>query len=183
MKRILTAALGITVAALFSVQAQAAAVSTTWNPTDGNVNIVQFDAGRGIPNLNGGSLALFEAANDFSGPAVVLGGGGGIFAFTDNSDGTFTVEGFVDNVSVGSILMNGSEFMFGVSWDGGATYAGDALTRVNNGDPTGWLILFRDGQNRGLVAADDLAPIPLPASVFLFASALMGLVGIQRRKA
>lgn len=177
----LKAGLGFLAALVLSVQANAA---TIWQPTDGNVNILKISF-LGI-DLNGGSLALFEDANNFSGPALVLGSNGGVFEFTDNLNGTYTVNAKVANVSVGTLLITDSNFMFGVKWGAGA-YVGDASYVQNPTDLTSYQIFFNDGPNSGNIYAVDLElaaipDIPVPAAAWLFGSALCGLVAVGRRK-
>ncbi|MCP5131945.1 MAG: hypothetical protein H6985_20470 [Pseudomonadales bacterium] len=174
-------AVGFMTALMMSAAAQAA---TIWEPTDvsgsGNVNIIQFN----IPglSLNGGTLALFEDTDvAFSNP-LALGSNGGIFAFTDNNNGTFSVQALVNNIPQGpALVMNGWEFSFGVNWGNG--YVGDSGYIQDSGDSNTYLISFTDGNNAGESLAVDLTPVPLPAAAMLFGSALLGLVGIKRRKA
>jgi hypothetical protein len=152
---VLGVAFGVLAALMVSAETQAA---TIWNPTDSNVNIIVFPGPR--PSLNGGDLAWFanEAALAAATPSQVIGADGGIFSPTPG-------------------------FVLGVTWDGGASYVGDIFIRQALGDPTSWFILFRDGADKGLVWAADLVPVPLPTAALFFASALIGLAGIKRRKA
>ena len=182
---LLKAALGITAALVMSVSAHAA---TIWEPTDvtntGDVNIIQVTS---YLDLNGGQLALFADTDVAWANPLVLGSGGGIFLFTDNTDGSFTVDAYVANAWQGTLVINGSEFVLGVDWGNG--YVGDSSATATIGDPTSFILDFTDGQNRGQSLAVDVSPVgidppevPLPASAWLFGSALLGLVGIKRRK-
>ncbi|MCX2980729.1 hypothetical protein EYC98_07535 [Halieaceae bacterium IMCC14734] len=179
MTRLHTVVLSLLGGALLSAQATAA---TIWEPTDvdgtGNVNIVQFEP---ILSLNGGTLALFEDTDALTDAnALVLGSDGGIFAFTDNLDGSFGVEALVANVSQGSTTIDGSQFVLGVNWGNG--YVADAGWTQNGGDLTTFVIEWTDGQNAGASLAVDVSPVPLPAAAWLFMSAVGGMV-IAKRKA
>lgn len=183
----LKAGLGFLAALILSTQASAA---TIWQPTDvnstGNVNIIEV-AFLGI-NLNGGQLALFEDANDFSGPALILGSNGGVFEFKDNLNGTYTVDAKVGGASLGPTLtITGSQFMFGVKWGAGA-FVGDTSYVQNPADITTFYLTFSDGSHTGTALAVDLEiasipDVPVPAAAWLFGSALLGLTAIGRRKA
>ena len=82
-------------------------------------------------------------------------------------------------------LSNNTNFVLGVTWDGGATYWGDTDFAPQS-SPDSYLILFdgMDGQRprSGVTLAIDLAPIPVPPAVWLFGSGLLGLVAVARRR-
>ena len=182
MTKLLKAGLGFLAAVVLSAHASAA---TIWQPTNENVNVLTISF-LGV-DLNGGSLALFEDATDFSGPALVLGTNGGVFEFTDNENGTYTVNAKVSNASVGTMVITGNQFMLGVKWGAGA-YAGDSSYVQDPYDPTIFQISFTDGVNSGSIFAIDLElapdvdPVPVPAAAWLFGSALCALTAIGRRK-
>ena len=178
------------VAATFMLTSFTATAATIWAPTNEDTDFIQLDfagtpdAGRGI-STNGGTLALFDDS-DFGGNALVIGEDGGQVVFSDNLDGSWTAEVFYENnTSGGSItLSNNANFTLGMDW--GLGYFGDSNSTLIS-SPDTYLIVF-DGydaqENRisGNTLAVDLAPIPVPAAVWLFGTGLIGLVAVARRK-
>jgi len=109
--------------------------------------------------------------------------------FTDNENDSWNAEVFdVTNTSGGSItLSNNPNFVLGMDWgDGYFVDSNSTLTPISS--PDTYLIVF-DGFNgledkiSGNTLAVDLAPIPVPAAVWLFGSGLLGLVAVMRRRA
>lgn len=181
MKQTLKITLAAAAALVFTMETHAA---TVWLPTDvvaqGDVNVIELPS-FGI-SLNGGTLALFEDTDPLaSGAGLVLGGAGGRFEFSDVGSGNYSVEGFVNGASVGSITMNGTEFKLAVDWGGG--FVGDDNFAQAGGDNYSYLIDFSDGPNSGSTLAIDLTPVPLPAAAWLFGTAVLGLAAIGRRRA
>jgi len=165
--------------------------ATVWHPTNSDTDFIQLDfmgnsdAGPGV-STNGGTLALFDDS-DFGGNALVIGENGGHVVFTDNENDSWNAEVFdVTNTSGGSItLSNNPNFVLGMDW--GAGYFGDTNSTLIS-SPDTYLIVFdgQDGFERpisGNTLAVDLAPIPVPAAVWLFGSGLLGLVAVMRRRA
>ena len=170
--------------AMLGLSSAAASAATIWSPTNEDADFIQFDFA-GI-TTNGGTLALFDES-DFGGTALIIGSTGGNVVFTDNLNGTWKAEYFnVSNVSGGSItLSGGNTFSLGINW--GAGYYGDSSYSLQS-SPDTYLINFdgqgADGSDKsGSTLAVDLAPIPVPAAVWLFGSGLIGLVGVARRRA
>ena len=168
--------------------------ATVWHPTNEDTDFIQLDFGgdAGI-STNGGILALFDDDTGLTGPALVIGQNGGHVVFSDNGDGSWDAEVFdVTNTSGGSITLLGGDanFELGISWNGGGFYWGDTGYSLQS-SPDTYLIVFDgfvqtpDGVRRksGSTLAVDLAPIPVPAAVWLFGSGLLGLVGVARRRA
>ena len=166
--------------------------ATIWAPTNEDTDFIQLNFGGPGPgsgiSTNGGTLALFDDDTGLAGPALEIGQNGGHVVFADNGDGSWGAEVFdVTNTSGGSItLSNDANFVLGISWNGGADYFGDTGWSLQS-SPDTYLIVFDGidpGQNRisGSTLAVDLAPIPLPASVWLLGSGLIGLAGMARRK-
>jgi hypothetical protein len=170
MKKLMTTVTGAAIGLLFAVNAGAA---TIWQPTDGNVNVLQIGP-------LGGELALFEDTDALTGAnALTLGSDGGIFEFTDNLDGSFTVEALVGGILQGVKSMNGNEFVLAVNW--GSGYVADSSAQQNPSDPTTFALLFDDGVTSGQSIVVDIAEVPLPAAAWLFMSALMGVTGAKVR--
>ena len=166
------------IAALTLISSVAGA--TVWNPTNEDTDFIQFGP---IYDTNGGDLAMFDDS-DFGGTALTIGDAGGQVVFTDNMDGSWDAEViFADMSSGGSITLSGdNSFVLGMTWDGGMTYYTDSnFTLVSA--PDDYRIVFTDGQTTGRTLAIDVAPIPVPAAVWLFGSGLLGLVGVARRRA
>ena len=176
--------------AALTLASSVATAATIWTPTNEDTDFIQLDfagnpnAGAGI-STNGGTLALFDDS-DFGGNALEIGEDGGHVVFTDNMDGSWNAEFFdVDDVSGGSItLSDNARFVLGIDW--GLGYFGDSNATLTS-SPDTYLIVF-DGQNQlgqisGNTLAVDLAPIPIPAAVWLFGSGLLGLVAVMRRRA
>lgn len=160
--------------------------ATVWKPTDvttsGNVNLLPFNLMG--PTLVGGTLALFEdtaaltAAN-----ALVLGEYGGVFEFLDQGNGLFTVSSVANGMELDSITMDGSEFILGVDWGDGQGYVADSGVLQDEADLSTYYLQFSSGLNSGSTLAVDVQVVPLPAAVWLFGSALLGLGMAKRRKA
>ena len=176
--------------ASFLLASSVASAATIWAPTNEDTDFIQLDfagtpdAGRGI-STNGGTLALFDDS-DFGGTALVIGQQGGQVVFSDNNDGSWNAEFFdVSKASGGSITLSGdNSFSLGMDWSAG--YYGDSNATLIS-SPDTYLIIFDglDGSGAkisGNTLAVDLAPVPVPAAVWLFGSGLLGLVGIARRR-
>jgi hypothetical protein len=177
--------------AALTLASSVATAATVWAPTNQDTDFLQLDfagnpdTGPGI-KTNGGTLALFDDS-DFGGNALEIGEDGGHVIFTDNQDGSWNAEVFdVTNTSGGSItLSNNANFVLGIDW--GLGYFGDTNSTLIS-SPDTYLIVF-DGLNAleqrvsGNTLAVDLAPIPVPAAVWLFGTGLLGLVAVMRRRA
>jgi hypothetical protein len=172
------------------ILASTSANATVWHPTNEDTDFIQLNFGGGLGiSTNGGSLAMFDDEAGFAGPALEIGADGGHVVFSDNGDGSWNAEVFdVTNTSGGSItLSNNANFVLGISWNGGANYFGDSGWSLQS-SPDTYLINFDgivQGPRRisGSTLAVDLAPIPVPAAVWLFGSGLLGLVAVARRRA
>jgi len=176
------------------ILASTSANATVWHPTNEDTDFIQLDFGGGSGiSTNGGILALFDDDTGLTGPALVIGQDGGHVVFSDNMDGSWDAEVFdMNNASGGSITLLGGDanFELGISWNGGGLYWGDTGSSIQS-SPDTYLIVFDglvqtpDGPRRrsGSTLAVDLAPIPVPAAVWLFGSGLLGLVGVARRRA
>jgi hypothetical protein len=165
--------------------------ATVWHPTSSDTDFIEFDfagnpgTGLGI-STNGGTLALFDDS-DFGGDALVIGENGSHVVFTDNKNGSWNAEVFdVANTPGGSItLSNNPNYVLGMDW--GLGYIVESNSTLVSGPDT-YLIVFDGVDGSGMsisgnTLAVDLAPIPVPATVWLFGSGLLGLVAVMRRRA
>ena len=173
--------------------ASTAANAIVWHPTNEDTDFIQLDftgnpdTGLGISTA-GGTLSLFDDDDAGYSTPLVIGSSGGHVVFTDNMDGSWNAEVFdVTNTSGGSItLSNSANFILAIDW--GAGYFGDDGTHSLLSSPDTYLIHF-DGEDAnglgksGNTLGVDLAPIPVPAAVWLFGSGLLGLVAVSRRRA
>jgi len=142
--------------------------ATVFAPTDGDVNFLNS-------TLSGGTLlAMFDDSDQtfigsrlavpvpeivgFTGPV-----GGDNFIATNESADTLTLTG-------------SDHFILGISTDGGTSWSGD--TSVDFMGANSYTVNFSDGS----VLEIDVSVIPVPATVWLFGSGLLGLVGIARRR-
>jgi hypothetical protein len=141
-------------------------------PADGNINFVfdTFNAGTTLAMFDD-SDSLFTGNNLLISPlpqniAVASGG-------LNAGDWTATNESFATLNLTGSNM-----FRLAISTDGGTSWSGDIST-----SPAGTNILnvtFIDGT---VLSVDiNVAPVPVPAAVWLFGSGLLGMVGVARRK-
>jgi len=159
----------------------AVSAGTVMQPIDGDVNffvndpfpytLAVFDNDSfGVGNGSGVNAGLEVI---LSGP--VLGLLGGTINFSNESpagSGNYTATNSAPEVIS---LTGGNLFMVGL-WDGSAWLMDTATTQL---PANGAQLEFNVG---GSVLAVDVAVIPIPASVWLFGSGLLGLVGIARRK-
>lgn len=165
--------------------ASSVASATVWHPVNIDSDFIQFDP----VETYGGTLSLFDDDTGFAGPALEIGQNGGHITFVDNQDGSWdAVLTFADTSPGGSITLSGNKnFTLGISWDGGTTYFGDFAYELTS-TPDTYLIGFlgqevTGGPLLGYTLAVDVAPVPVPAAVWLFGTGLLGLVGVARRRA
>ena len=130
----------------------------------------------GTFNLN----ATIDAAGSLSGGSLTIGGTVPTLGFNTEPllTGTLTEFGFPD--AGGDPL----EFLFTVTGgDAGDLYGGVGAVGGVIMSATGFGGSFDiDWSNTGSGVA-DVAPVPLPAALWLFGAGLMGLVGVSRRRA
>ncbi len=173
----------IIAAATFMLATSAATATTIWAPTSEDTEFIQFDFGGSGISTNGGILALFDDSDTAFANALVIGQNGGEVVFTANGDGSWKAEVFdVSKTSGGSITLSGdNSFSLGMKW--GAGYIGDSNASILSSFDT-YLVVFDDldGRISGNTLAVDLAPIPVPAAVWLFGTGLLGIVSIARRR-
>lgn len=176
----------IIAATTFMLATSAATATTIWTPTNMDTDFIQFDfagnsdAGAGI-STNGGILALFDDSDTAFANALVIGEDGGQVVFTDNTDGSWNAAFFnVGGIAGGSITLSGdNSFSLGMDWGNG--YVGDSNASLLS-SPDTYLVVFDGVDKSGNTLAVDLAPVPVPAAVWLFGTGLLGIVGVARRR-
>ena len=142
--------------------------ATVFAPTDGDVNFL-------LSTLTPGTvLAMFDDTDQAFGGSSLTVTVPEIVGFTGpiNSGGDFFATG-----TGGTLTLAGSDqFILGISTDNGLNWSGD--TSVTFMGANSYTVNFSDGS----VLEIDVQVIPVPATVWLFGSGLLGLVGIARRR-
>jgi len=193
---------------MLGASAQAAPLNLTLNDTPDIVSSfidVTYDAGTDIFNASGFALELDD---DGSGPAEAIAGGTFDLAATIDasgvlSGGSLTIGGTVASLGFNSgTLLTGTLTAFGFPDAGGDPL--EFLFDVTGGDAAGLyggipggVILSATGFTGDFTtnfdnlisgipgtgaAVSDVAPVPLPAAVWLFGAGLLGLAGVARRR-
>ena len=144
--------------------------TSVFYPTDGDINFI-FEGGA----LGGLTLAIFDEEADFGvGPNLEVDVPELIFW-----DGVDTLS----DIDTNSLTIDG-DFVLAVSDDGGTTWTGGD---INPGSvftlPEANTYAVQFAGLGGIEVVVDLAPVPVPAAVWLFGSGLLGLVGVARRRA
>ncbi len=141
----------------------------------------------GVPGIAGGSFNL-SAMIDASGN---LGGGGtitigGTLAGLGHTSGTLLTGTLTDIGFASEASESGStlEFLFNVTGgDLQSVYGGTGgviLSTTGFNKTNSWSIDFANGAFAGLSDTFGVSPVPVPAAVWLFGSALIGLAGFGR---
>ena len=163
--------LGVLTGALLSVNAVA---STIFTPTDGDINILDFDF------TTTGTFAIFDDSNLALDPSLGFleldKDGFDRVTFTELGSGDWSLTG--DKGSF--VLSDSSAFIIGVS--PAFAWLGDDGIDVANSSPAAnvYSLLFANG-NVSLTLV-DVTPVPVPAAVWLMGSGLLGLAGVARRR-
>lgn len=177
------------IAGVLAFSATLTHASTILYPTDGDVNffvengtvgagvqLAIFNDSEAVANgaqitTSTGLLTVTLVPVNFAEGGVIdfLGsvGTGGVFLAT-NQTSIFTLDAINDN------------FIVGISTDNGGTWFAD--TGFSGGPANSGELSF-NGLNGGSFVVDvQVAVIPVPAAAWLFASGLLGLVGVSRRR-
>lgn len=116
-------------------------------------------------NLSGGSLSI-------GGTVASIGANSGTLL-----TGTLTDIGFVDTIGGGDPL----EFLFSVTGgDLAGLYGGTGGIILTGTGFTSWVTSFQNAPFAGMSDTFAVSPVPVPAAVWLFGSALLGLAGFGR---
>lgn len=181
MKKRLLGLFAVTSMMLMSLSASAAMV--IWEPTDVvdpiNSSVITFGFGTGITDVaiyDDSDTALTTTLLQFdAGFAEVLFTQDGIDWVITSSQDTL--------VNPPAVLTDSNNFIVAVSDDDGTSWTAN-LTYVQDAVSTDlYHLTYTDitvGNN--LVTLTDVQPVPIPAALWLFGSALLGLVGVSRRK-
>lgn len=133
---------------------------TSFGVSSATYDLVFFDAGT-LPSLELSTSSLTIA--DLT----------GVVAISPNSAPSYTASFGTDTAELGDT----AEFELAL-WDGSNfTYVSSATALV----PDNWYAISF-GDITGEIHGVDLAPVPVPAAVWLFGSGLIGLAGIARRR-
>lgn len=181
---------------------QAAPLNLTLNNTPDIVSSfidVTYDSG--TDSLTASGFA-FELDDDGSVPAEAISNGtfdlsATIDEFGTMTSGSLTIGGTVASLGFNSgTLLTGTLTAFGFRDSGGDPLeflfdvtGGDAAGLYGGGSIPGGIILSDTGFTGSFASnfnsstgVADVAPVPLPAAVWLFGSGLLGLVGLSRRR-
>jgi len=155
-------------AGTIALSATVANATSVFAPTDGDINFI-FEGGA----ISGLTLAIFDDEADFAAgpnlevdvPELIF--WNGVDTLSDIDSNSLTIDGdFVLAV------------FDGANWIGGNINPGSIFTQP---DANAYAVNFTG--LGGVEIVVDLAPIPVPAAVWLFGSGLLGLVGVARRRA
>ena len=182
MKKQLSAFLGIASLLLVSLASNAATV--IWEPTDVvdpiNSSLITFDFGLGITDVG-----IFDDS-DTSLTAALLQFDAGFAEVLFTPDGNdWLLSSAQDTLLLADArLTDSSSFIIAVSDDSGTSWTSN-LTAVQ--DPISadlYYLIFTDiTEGNNLVILTDVTPVPLPAAVWMFSSALLGIITVARRRA
>ena len=155
-------------AGVLAISATAAQAATIFMPTDGDVNFLFGDLGRGM-------LAMFDDSDQsYAGTALTIPVPSIVGIAGPNVSGDW----IATNELASTLTLTGSDnFILGLSLDGGATWNSD--TGVTPLGANSYIVSFANGS----VVEVDVQVIPVPAAVWLFGSGLLGLVAVARRRA
>jgi len=147
--------------------------TTIWAPTPGADANFLFTTSY---SADAGTLALFDDQDlGFNGPHLALS------AF-DHVDFVSTGTGYqATNSTGGSLLLSNTfNFILGFTIDNGATWFSDT-SAFQIGDVNLYYIMFNGlGGTLANVVKVSVAPVPLPAAIWLFLSGIAGLAGFKR---
>ena len=146
--------------------------ATVFAPTDGDVNFLLGD-------LLGAQLAIFDDQDQsYLGSSLGVGIGDIVGFAGPNGSGNFVATNTTTALSLP--LTGSSNFILGLSTDSGASWGAD--TSVVSLGANAYTVTFGTGANVVEVDVQSISAVPVPAAVWLFASGLLGLVSIARRK-
>ncbi len=146
--------------------------ATVFAPTDGDVNFLLGD-------LLGAQLAIFDDEDQsYLGSSLGVAIGDIVGFAGPNGGGNFVATNTTTALSLP--LTGSSNFILGLSTDSGASWGAD--TSVVSLGANAYTVTFGTGANVVEVDVQIISAVPVPAAVWLFASGLLGLVSIARRK-
>lgn len=167
--------------------ANAASASVVWEPTDGDISFITLASVLGFPAAEFG---IFEdSATSSSATPVLTFTGGATISFAAGSGPDWTVS-LLSDPSVTGTLKGSSHFQFGIKTSGGTwTNVKKGLELVDNSYLLAFgsklltdIALVTDITPSTVVDDDPVSQVPLPASVWMLTSALLGLLYTGRRK-
>lgn len=148
---------------MFSVPVHAATI--VFSPTDGNINVL-------LDDLGGGTLAIFDDSDTgFSGPYLEID-----VPSVASFSGPVGMDYTVTNSTFDSLTLTGSA-NFLLALDSGSGWM--MPTAVTPLGASAYTVSFDEASV--LITDISAATIPVPAAAWLFASGLIGLVGVARR--
>jgi hypothetical protein len=146
--------------------------ATVFAPNDGNVNFLYSNFGVDA------TLAMFDDSDQSylgSSLTIPLPSIVGVFGpVNGNNDYLAT-----NSLSNTLILTGSNHFILGLSLDGGANWMADSS--VTSVGANAYTVAFNNGGNMLMVDVRVVPAVPLPAAAWLFASGLLGLVGVARK--
>jgi len=151
-----------------------AVASTIFTPTDGDINILDFDF------TTTGTFAIFDDSNLALDPNLGFleldKDGFDRVTFTELGSGDWSITG--DKGSF--VLSDSSAFIIGVS-PAFAWFGDDGIDVANSSPAANVYSLFFANGNVSLTLV-DVTPVPVPAAVWLMGSGLLSLAGVARRR-
>lgn len=164
---------------LFSLSTHAATV--IWEPADDtdptNIVITSFDYGAGITDI-----AIFDDSDAGLATALLqfdVGSDADVTFFTADDSGDWSISPAESDET--ATLSDSDNFIVAVSDDDGATWTAD-LTFERKGSSDTYFLTFDDVNINDTIILTKVQPVPVPAALWLFGSAMVGLVVVGRRK-